>query len=802
MGSLKDYRQRTNGSSRSAEKILAKQRRQKNNFALNLQQQGLNDAVNIQNERKLVSEGKAEKWDKQNPVSIIPQNKPFEQGNQILEGIKQDIEQRDKTDKIPDSAFKISTADTKRGANSQSDLMPARQTQSATDRLREERLVRDNALRELERENAFDNMQKSYLDKNSFANYQLNANPEDLQLTEKKIQQLKERHNPKIVDEFLQTHKIVKDEYINGVGQTYKFVPVNPVENKTQAGNREEYNQLISALEKDRQRISDSKDLSRGDKMAINHLKKLTQELYDAPTKDEGMAITNALEGTYEKSIGDRDFWTAGITELARNYKIENSAERFKNEYQRLAKEYANRGDKNWKEKARDNAFNNLSVSDREKLNAYMDFVEAGKVRKDDLSTAYQIGETIGGSLGFMVNMFIGSGATNLVRNGVRSIAKTSSKKFAKSIVKGIDKQILKDEVVARGINIPANATSGEVWRATGKYFKELGKTALKPGQAIITTAVNPRTYANVAEKKTQKFVQGEDATFGDVAAAVVESHIENWSEVYGGKIFSPFFKSIFKGTPFFKQATKLGSEKFDRTAIGKAFNDLRSNKFNQFLRNKGHFGDSLEEFEEEYVGGLVTSLYGTIAENIPFLNSEFAADMKSNFSDMFSSDETGMLVGSILPMEILLKGVPLARSFRREMNMMGYNDAVSNLRTVLQNNGYQNADNLISAVETAIATDNVYKKYANGNTTNDFTDDFAELMSKNLYYVDKTLMIKDLLDNGAQVSLFDIGLQSNDEQNEARIEQLESAVEALQARFGRERLTLGFPLSDTKNER
>ena len=33
--------------------------------------------------------------------------------------------------------------------------------------------------------------------------------------------------------------------------------------------------------------------------------------------------------------------------------------------------------------------------------------------------------------------------------------------------------------------------------------------------------------------------------------------------------------------------------------------------------------------------------------------------------------------------------------------------------------------------------------------------DDFAELMSKNLYYVDKTLMIKDLLDNGAQVSLF-----------------------------------------------
>ncbi|MBQ8087575.1 MAG: DNA polymerase IV, partial [Clostridia bacterium] len=56
--------------------------------------------------------------------------------------------------------------------------------------------------------------------------------------------------------------------------------------------------------------------------------------------------------------------------------------------------------------------------------------------------------------------------------------------------------------------------------------------------------------------------------------------------------------------------------------------------------------------------------------------------------------------------------------------------------------------------------------------------------------------------DEGAQVSLFDIGLQSNDEQNEARIEQLESAVEALQARFGRERLTLGFPLSDTKNER
>ena len=582
---------------------------------------------------------------------------------------------------------------------------------------------------EYNKENAFDNMQKSYLDKNSFANYQLNANPEDLQLTEKKIQQLKERYNPIIVDEFLQTHKILKDEYINGVGQTYKFVPVNPVEYKLQAGNREEYNQLISALEKDRQRISDSKDLSRGDKMAINHLKKLTQELYDAPTKDEGMAITNALEGTYEKSIGDRDFWTAGITELARNYKIENSAERFKNEYQRLAKEYANRGDKNWKEKARDNAFNNLSVSDREKLNAYMDFVEAGKVRKDDLSTAYQIGETIGGSLGFMVNMFLGSGATNLVRNGVRSIAKTSSKKFAKSIVKGIDKQILKDEVVARGINIPANATSGEVWRATGKYFKELGKTALKPGQAIITTAVNPRTYANVAEKKTQKFVQGEDATFGDVAAAVVESHVENWSEVYGGKILSPFFKSVFKGTPFFKQATKLGSEKFGRTAIGKAFNDLRSNKFNQFLRNKGHFGDTLEEFEEEYVGGLATSLYGAIAENIPFLKSEFATDMKSNFSDMFSSDETGMLVGSILPMEILLKGVPLARSFRREMNMMGYNDAVSNLRTVLQNNGYQNADNLISAVETAIATDNVYKKDANGNTTNDFTDDFAELI-------------------------------------------------------------------------
>ena len=82
---------------------------------------------------------------------------------------------------------------------------------------------------EYNKENAFDNMQKSYLDKNSFANYQLNANPEDLQLTEKKIQQLKERHDPKIVDEFLQTHKIVKDEYINGVGQTYKFVPVNPV---------------------------------------------------------------------------------------------------------------------------------------------------------------------------------------------------------------------------------------------------------------------------------------------------------------------------------------------------------------------------------------------------------------------------------------------------------------------------------------------------------------------------------------------------------------------------------------------
>ena len=54
---------------------------------------------------------------------------------------------------------------------------------------------------EYNKENAFDNMQKSYLDKNSFANYQLNANPEDLQLTEKKIQQLKERYNPIIVDE-------------------------------------------------------------------------------------------------------------------------------------------------------------------------------------------------------------------------------------------------------------------------------------------------------------------------------------------------------------------------------------------------------------------------------------------------------------------------------------------------------------------------------------------------------------------------------------------------------------------------
>lgn len=380
----------------------------------------------------------------------------------------------------------------------------------------------------------------------------------------------------------------------------------------------------INQIEEEISKVKKNPNIPQANKNAIIHTYNKAIEELNKPDRTGGIwqTIWKTMQG-FGQTVADRDFWTIGITEFARNKKYSNAAVQFDNNYKSLKKQgYSD-------EQADIKAFEMLSDKHKAIIEAFSTLMAAQEQRKYDTSLAYLSGETIAEMFPFMAQTSSGT-ALMRIMNGLIKAARTGQK-----LGKGT--QFIKNAYqLGKSVENVGGGTisgAGQTTRQTGKQVvKELGKqAALDVERTAVITGISPTTYGNYFKDKGDNLVAHEDWTTKKKLKSTGQSSLENLSE-FG---LDKWIKLANKGLD--NVALRIFGSKFSDLPIFKVFDNKFYRTFSDISGVRGGIG---EGFEEYYNQGLTVGLGYA-------LNDE---ELKNSWKDFMKKDSQIVLWGSILP--------------------------------------------------------------------------------------------------------------------------------------------------------
>lgn len=256
-------------------------------------------------------------------------------------------------------------------------------------------------------------------------------------------------------------------------------------------------------------------------------------------------------------------------------------------------------------------------------VSAAYTLAEVSQMRENNLSLAYQSGQSLAQSLSMMAEMLIARKALGRVFGKVGKMDKVLDKKMAR------------------------NWKNGNYGSAAGNFMQQ--RLINAPSSAVATV---PMAVKNIEQAETEKAMQGEDMTAKDYISATADAAIETFTETGGGKLLDIGNDALKKqaGRAFKNTLGKTKAWKFVENMGGKLPKDFK--RYVNFVRNTDIANEVLQsplsEYQEEFLGAGLGLAKGTL------LGGEYYEDAKDEMAYMLSREGNVVTAGSVLPMTLL----------------------------------------------------------------------------------------------------------------------------------------------------
>ena len=357
------------------------------------------------------------------------------------------------------------------------------------------------------------------------------------------------------------------------------------------------YDKQIAAL-----KSSDNKD--KGDLRNLRQARKLardTKDVYDVDVADsnDGFAdyVRNMGQGAGDV-FSDADFWTRGLTSIARNINIHGIEKRLNKDGRSLYDLTEEEIDKE------------LTPSEKDLFLEFIRNASAQAERAGNMARGYTAGQTAAESIGYMTEFI----ATAGVAKGIGSALSAAESGLGKWIAREL-----------------TGKTAQAITNTAGKAaYNVVARPAEK---AIFHTALHPTTYSSIAEALTQIDDNGQLVDAGNaIASTVLDQIIENWSESIGEPLEKILPTSLLAKGVTSKSGQRVLS-KIGKADWAKMWVDSDVHKV---LMDAG-FNGLVGEMAEEWAGNAVRLSVGLMDKDdfAKFASWDEQVDMMASFAPM-----------------------------------------------------------------------------------------------------------------------------------------------------------------------
>lgn len=373
----------------------------------------------------------------------------------------------------------------------------------------------------------------------------------------------------------------------------------------------------------------------------------------------------------------DRDFWTLGITELARNVGVSKIFEGLKEKGLDIS------------EMSEQDFDYYLTDSQKSLLFSFMRYGEAAAQRSGNMPKGYSVGQTSAGTLGYMTQFLFTGGVGSAIAKGV---GKAATKAVAKGTANGLTKFLSRaygkgvkgaiEQSVKRGMVSTLTADGNYLTSAMKPVINATAKTAgtvyeygVKPiARSVARTPFMMSTYVAASEDLLERAQSTEE--LGSIGSAFLESVwnalpdqlIENWSEDMGPAI-GAFGGAAKKGITKAAGAT-VGKINVGKVSLGQWGKWVADSYANKVLLQAG-FNGLVGEMAEEWIGNAARVAVGLMD--------------KEEFDEFASPRQQIEMAISFAPMSLLGLGSSSVAAAKQSKE---YKSSVSEMRGVLNRAG------------------------------------------------------------------------------------------------------------------
>lgn len=373
----------------------------------------------------------------------------------------------------------------------------------------------------------------------------------------------------------------------------------------------------------------------------------------------------------------DRDFWTLGITELARNVGVSKIFEGLKEKGLDIS------------EMSEQDFDYYLTDSQKSLLFSFMRYGEAAAQRSGNMPKGYSAGQMSAGTLGYMTQFIITGGVGSAIAKGV---GKAATKAVAKGTANGLTKFLSRaygkgvkgaiEQSVKRGMVSTLTADGNYLTSAMKPVINATAKTAstvyeygVKPiARSVARTPFMMSTYVAASEDLLERAQSTEE--LGSIGSAFLESVwnalpdqlIENWSEDMGPAI-GAFGGAAKKGIMKAAGAT-VGKINVGKTSLGQWGKWVADSYANKVLLQAG-FNGLVGEMAEEWIGNAARVAVGLMD--------------KEEFDEFASPKQQIEMAISFAPMSLLGLGSSSVAAAKQSKE---YKSSVAEMRGVLNRAG------------------------------------------------------------------------------------------------------------------
>lgn len=373
----------------------------------------------------------------------------------------------------------------------------------------------------------------------------------------------------------------------------------------------------------------------------------------------------------------DRDFWTLGITELARNVGVSKIFEGLKEKGLDIS------------EMSEQDFDYYLTDSQKSLLFSFMRYGEAAAQRSGNMPKGYSAGQTSADVPGYMIQFLITGGVGSAIAKGV---GKAATKAVAKGTANGLTKFLSRaygkgvkgaiEQSVKRGMVSTLTADGNYLTSAMKPVINAAAKTAgsvyeygVKPiARSVARTPFMMSTYVAASEDLLERAQSTEE--LGSIGSAFLESVwnalpdqlIENWSEDMGPAI-GAFGGAAKKGIMKAAGAT-VGKINVGKLSLGQWGKWVADSYANKVLLQAG-FNGLVGEMAEEWIGNAARVAVGLMD--------------KEEFDEFASPKQQIEMAISFAPMSLLGLGSSSVAAAKQSKE---YKSSVAEMRGVLNRAG------------------------------------------------------------------------------------------------------------------